>query len=52
MSTDSVRVVTIQGTSDSAQLAESMIHEIIMNQPLIISHEMLVPSVSLMDFNW
>ncbi|XP_034256100.1 tudor and KH domain-containing protein homolog [Thrips palmi] len=41
---DKFRVVIIQGTRDAAQLAESMIHEIVTNQPLIISHEMLVPS--------
>lgn len=43
-SSEKYRVVTIQGTPESAQLAESMIHEIIMNQPLIISHEMWVPA--------
>ncbi|KAK3907750.1 Tudor and KH domain-containing protein-like protein [Frankliniella fusca] len=43
-SNEEFRVVTIQGTAESAQLAESMIHEIIMNQPLIITHEMWVPA--------
>lgn len=42
--TDNYRIVTIQGDPKAAQQAEYMIHEIIMNQPLVISHEMWVPS--------
>ena len=44
------RTFRIRGTPETAQLAESMIQEMILNQPLILSHEMLVPQVS--DLFW
>lgn len=43
LETDAYRVCAIRGTPEGAQLAESLIHNIILNQPLIESHEMLVP---------
>jgi hypothetical protein len=43
--TDAYRVCAIRGTTEGAQLAESLIHNIILNQPLIESYEMFVPQV-------
>jgi len=43
--TDAFQVCVIQGNREGAQLAESIIHDIIVNQPLIESSEMLVPQV-------
>ncbi|PSN39206.1 Tudor and KH domain-containing protein [Blattella germanica] len=37
------RVCVIRGTPEAAQLAESLIHDIILNQPLIETYEMFVP---------
>lgn len=42
---DQYRICVIQGNREGAQLAESLIHDIILNQPLIESHEMFVPQV-------
>lgn len=44
--TQEYRIVTIQGTPEAAQLAESIIHETILNQPLVLSHEMWVPATA------
>jgi hypothetical protein len=43
--TDQHRVCVIRGTPEGAQLAESLIHDIILNQPLIETHEIFVPQV-------
>lgn len=40
---DQYRICVIQGNREGTQLAESLIHDIILNQPLIESHEMFVP---------
>jgi tudor domain-containing protein 2 len=42
---DQYRICVIQGNREGAQLAESLIHDIILNQPLIESYEMVVPQV-------
>jgi tudor domain-containing protein 2 len=43
--TDHHRVCVIRGTPEGAQLAESLIHDIIFNQPLIETYEMFIPQV-------
>jgi tudor domain-containing protein 2 len=43
LATDTYQVCVIQGNQEGAQLAESLLHNIIVNQPLIESSEMLVP---------
>ena len=45
MSAVGYQVCVIQGNQESVQLAESIIHDIIVNQPLIVNYEMLVPQV-------
>jgi len=42
---DAYQVCVIQGNKEGAQLAESLLRNIIVNQPLIESSEMLVPQV-------
>lgn len=46
MANEKFRTFKIRGTPESAQLAESMIQEMILNQPLILSHEIWIPQVS------
>jgi len=41
--TDAFQVCVIQGNQEGVQLAESLIHDIIVNQPLIESSEIFVP---------
>lgn len=41
--TDEYKVCVIRGTAEAAQYAESLIHEVIVSQPLIETYEMLVP---------
>jgi tudor domain-containing protein 2 len=43
VATCAYQVCVIQGNKEGAQLAESLLHNIIVNQPLIESSEMLVP---------
>ncbi|XP_069692009.1 tudor and KH domain-containing protein homolog [Periplaneta americana] len=43
LETDQHRVCIIRGTPEGAQLAESLIHDIMLNQPLIETLEMFVP---------
>jgi hypothetical protein len=42
---DQYRICVIQGNREGVQLAESLIHDIILNQPLIENYEMFVPQV-------
>jgi len=42
---DAYKVCVIQGDQEGTQLAESLIHNIIVNQPLIENSEMFVPQV-------
>lgn len=41
--TDEYKICVIRGTAEAAQYAESLIHEVIVSQPLIETHEMFVP---------
>jgi hypothetical protein len=42
---DQYQICVVQGNREGAQLAESLIHDIILNQPLIENYEMFVPQV-------
>jgi polyribonucleotide nucleotidyltransferase len=44
---DEIRICRIRGSSESAQLAETMIHDLIINQPVIHSLVLNVPQVSI-----
>lgn len=43
-SNDNFKVCKIEGTPEGVELAEFFIHEVIVNQPLIETYEMVVPS--------
>nr|CAD7449793.1 unnamed protein product [Timema bartmani] len=45
LETDEFRVCVIRGTADSAQVAEFMIRDLILNQPLIETVEIKIPQV-------
>nr|CAD7573612.1 unnamed protein product [Timema californicum] len=47
LETDEFRVCAIRGTADSAQVAEFMIRDLILNQPLIETVEIKIPQSSL-----
>nr|CAD7405432.1 unnamed protein product [Timema cristinae] len=50
LETDEFRVCAIRGTADSAQVAEFMIRDLILNQPLIETVEIKIPQGCLRGF--